>query len=146
MKLRDNEVRGAGCYYRHMGARCTGSLLTLFLGVPICSAQAPLGSGRPAAYVEIKLPVGVRSETMFVRYELDDDFGGWVQPHPDVSSYFISTSRQGTPATRFRALVYAPGCAIQTIRSACFGSGCSTILIRVPTSAERQVGGHSDRV
>jgi hypothetical protein len=90
-----------------MRAGCTGSLLTLFL-VSICSAQ-------PAAYVEIKLPVGVRSETTFVRYALDGDFGGWVQPRPDISSYFISTKREGAAAARFRALVYAPGCAIQTV-------------------------------
>lgn len=94
-------------YHRRMRAGCTGSLLTLFL-VSICSAQ-------PAAYVEIKLPVGVRSETVFVRYALDNDFGGWVEPRPDVSSYFIRTARQGAAAVRFRALVYAPACAIQSV-------------------------------
>jgi hypothetical protein len=83
----------------------TGSLLTLFVAIRFCSAQP--------AYVEVKVPVGVRSETMFVRYALDDDFGGWVQPHPDVSSYFV-TIRRDAPAARFRALLYAPGCAIQT--------------------------------
>jgi len=98
-----------------MRARCAGSLLTLLPGVAICFAQPRLGSGDAAAYVEIKLPVGVRSETIFARFVLDDDFGGWVQPRPDVSSYFISTIRHGAPATRFRAVAYAPGCAIQTI-------------------------------
>ena len=77
----------------------------VFVAIPFCFAQP--------AYVEIKVPVGVRSETMFIRYVVNDDFGGWVQAHPDVSSYFI-TIRQGEPATRFRALLYAPGCAIQT--------------------------------
>jgi hypothetical protein len=94
-------------YHRSMRAGGTGSLLTLFL-VSICSAQ-------PAAYVEIKIPVGVRSETIFMRYTLDNDFGGWVEPRPDVSSYFIRTTRQGVAAARFRALIYAPGCAIQTV-------------------------------
>jgi hypothetical protein len=84
-----------------------GALWTLFL-LPLCSAQT-------APYVEIKLPVGVRSETIFVRYALDSDFGGWVDPHPDLSSYFIGTTRQGIAAARFRALIYAPGCAIQTV-------------------------------
>jgi hypothetical protein len=70
---------------------------------------------QPAAYVEIKLPVGVRSETIFVRYAFDNDFGGWVERRPDVSSYFITTARQGAAALRFRALVYAPGCAVQTV-------------------------------
>src|SRR5271155_5275642 len=88
-----------------MGAGFTGSPLVVFVAIPFCFAQP--------AYVEIKVPVGVRSETMFIRYVVNDDFGGWVRAHPDVSSYFI-TIRQGGPATRFRALLYAPGCAIQT--------------------------------
>jgi hypothetical protein len=90
-----------------MRAGCAGALWSLFL-LPLCSAQT-------APYVEIKLPVGVRSETVFVRYALDNDFGGWVDPHPDLSSYFINTTRQGIAAARFRALIYAPGCAIQTV-------------------------------
>jgi hypothetical protein len=88
-----------------MRAGFSASLLTLFLVAPFCSAQP--------AYVEVRLPRGVRSETMFVRYVLNDDFGGWVQPRPSISSYFI-TIRQGASATRFRALLYAPGCAIRT--------------------------------
>ena len=44
-----------------------------------------------------------------------DEFGGWVQPHPGVSSYFISTAREGRLATRVKAILYAPGCAIQTL-------------------------------
>ena len=96
-----------------MRARPTGSLLALFLGVSTCSAQSPAPSG--GAYLAISLPVGLRSETIFMRYVLDDGFGGWLQPRAGVSSYFISTSSQGTPAHRFRALIYAPGCMIQTI-------------------------------
>ena len=42
-----------------------------------------------------------------------EDFGGWVEPRPKVSSYLISTVRGGVPASRIRALVYAPGCAIR---------------------------------
>src|SRR5580704_7531585 len=98
-----------------MRSRCSGTLLALSFGIAVCSAQAPPPSGAPASYVSITLPVGVRSETLFVRYVLDNDFGGWLDPHPGVSSYFISTKRQGTTASRFRALVYAPGCMIQTI-------------------------------
>src|ERR1700679_2358063 len=79
---------------------------TAFLATFLCSAQP--------AYVEIKIPTGVRSETMFVRYALNDDLGGWVEAHPGVSSYFI-TLPPGAPAARFRALLYAPGCAIQTV-------------------------------
>jgi len=101
-------------YYRRMGACWLGSLLALFLGIPICFAQTP-SSGGVGAHVTITLPGGVRSETIFVRYVLDEDFGGWLQPREGVSSYLISTVRQGIPADRFRALVYAPGCMIQTI-------------------------------
>ena len=97
-----------------MSAGCTGTLWTLFL-LPLCSAQT-------APYVEIKLPVGVRSETILVRYALDNDFGGWVDPRPDLSSYFVNTARQGVAAARFRALIYAPGCAIQTVVLSTSGS------------------------
>jgi hypothetical protein len=98
-----------------MRALCAGSLLVLSLGLPICFAQALPPSGGASAYVEIDLPAGVRSETLFVRYVLDDDFGGWLEPHAGVSSYFIGATREGIAAKRFRALVYAPGCMIQTI-------------------------------
>jgi hypothetical protein len=100
-------------YYRNMRAGFSGSLLTLFLVTPFCSAQP--------AYVEVRLPRGVRSETMFVRYVVNDDFGGWVQPRPSISSYFI-TIHQGASATRFKAILYAPGCAIQTANLPISGS------------------------
>jgi hypothetical protein len=105
--LPEGSYRRAWRYHQNVGATLTGFLLPLILATPFWFAQP--------AYVEIKVPVGVRSDTIFVRYVLDDDFGGWVQPRPDISSYFISTIRQGTSAARFRALMYAPGCAIQTI-------------------------------
>jgi len=88
-----------------------GTLIVL----TICSAQAqPLTT--PSRYLEIKLPDGVRSEGVFIRYVLDaDDFGDWVQPRTGVPSYLIDTNRAGNPATRIRAILYAPGCAIQTL-------------------------------
>jgi hypothetical protein len=66
-------------------------------------------------YVEVKIPRGVDSANLFIRYVLDHDFGGWVQPRAEVSSYFIGTTRNGHAATRLKALLYAPGCAIQTL-------------------------------
>jgi len=58
----------------------------------------------------------VISESVFVRYLLaGEEFGAWVQPHPGVSSYFITTTHEGRPATRIKALLYAPGCAIQIL-------------------------------
>ncbi len=81
----------------------------LILFTCICSAQIP-------RYVEIKLPPGLPSETVFIRYLLaGDDFGDWVRARPGVSSYFIGASRQGRPATQIKAILYAPGCAIQTL-------------------------------
>jgi hypothetical protein len=108
-------------YDRRMRAFYTGSLL-LFLSVGSCSAQAQPPSGGAPAYVEISLPAGVRSETLFVRYVLDDDFGGWLEPHPGVSSYFIGAIHEGTTAKRFRAVVYAPGCMLKTIDLAILGT------------------------
>jgi hypothetical protein len=58
----------------------------------------------------------VISQSFFVRYSLaGEDFGDWVHPRPGVSSYFISTAHEGRPATRIKAILYAPGCAIQTL-------------------------------
>jgi hypothetical protein len=74
----------------------------------VCCAQT--------RYLEIELSPGIVPEKVFIRYRLDDDdLGGWVQPRPSVSSYLISTMREGRAATRIRALLYAPGCAIQTL-------------------------------
>jgi len=51
-----------------------------------------------------------------MRYVLaGDTLGGWVQPQAGVSSYTISTMRGTHPATGFKAILYAPGCAIQTL-------------------------------
>ncbi len=93
-----------------------GFFRTLVLVAGLCSGQIPQPPASPSHYVEIKLARGVASESVFIRYLLaGEDFGGWVQPHPGVSSYFISTTRAGRPASRIKALLYAPGCAIQTL-------------------------------
>ena len=88
-------------------------LPTLVLLAGICSAQ-PTAS--PNHYVEIKLPDGVSSEKVFIRYLLAGDaFGGWVQPRSEVSSYYIRTTHEGRSASRIKAILYAPGCAIQVL-------------------------------
>lgn len=86
------------------------ALLTAF-----CSAQTP-GPTNPARYIEIELPSSVASESVFVRYALDgQDLGGTVQPHRGVTSFGIGTIFDGHPATGIKAILYAPGCAIQTL-------------------------------
>ena len=88
---------------------------TLVLVAGVCSGQNPLPAAGPSHYLEIKLPRGLISETVFIRYQLaGEKLGGWVQPHSGVSSYFISTTHEGRQATRIKALLYAPSCAIQT--------------------------------
>jgi hypothetical protein len=62
----------------------------------------------PSRYVEIKLPDGLPSESIFVRYVLNaDELGDWVQPHTGVTSYLIDTTRAGRPATRMRTILYS---------------------------------------
>jgi hypothetical protein len=96
--------------------RPAGFFRVLVLVAGVCSGQIPQPRASPPHYIEIKLPRGAISENVFVRYLLaGEEFGGWVQPHPGVSSYFISTTHEGRPATRIKALLYAPGCAIQTL-------------------------------
>jgi len=88
----------------------------LFLMAAVCSGQSPQPAARPSHYIEIKLPRSVSSESVFVRYRLiGEEYAGWVQPHPGVSSYFISTTHEGRPVIRIKALLYAQGCAIQTL-------------------------------
>ena len=93
-----------------MQPELSGFLRTLILAIMI-----PLVLAGPAQDVEIKLPPGVASESVFIRYTLaGEELGGWVEPHPGVSSYVIRTTREGNPA-RLRAFIYAPGCALQTL-------------------------------
>jgi hypothetical protein len=88
----------------------------LILVAAICLSQPPTSPAPTSSYIEIRLPPGFDSGHFFVRYLLaGDDFGGWIQPRPNVSSYAISTTHEGHPAARIRALLYAPGCAIQVL-------------------------------
>jgi hypothetical protein len=87
-----------------------GSLLMLVL-----TAGAGL-SQITAHYVAIDIPSDVSSESVFIRYILaGEELGGWVQARPGVSSYVIGTAREGQSATRIKAILYAPGCAILTL-------------------------------
>ena len=82
---------------------------------------AILGSGQTSAIressrVEITVPASVASERLFVRYVLGgQDLGGAVYGPPNVSSFGISTVADGHPADRMKAILYAPGCEIQTL-------------------------------
>jgi hypothetical protein len=92
-----------------------GILRALAFTAGVCSGQnaRPIA---PSRYLEIHLPPEVISEGVFVRYRLSkDELGGWVLPQPGVSSYNISTAHDGLGATRIKAILYAPGCAIQTL-------------------------------
>jgi len=102
-------------YDRAMERRIVGFVSKLILLATFCSGQTPKPVN-PSHYVEIKLPPEVISETFFARYVLTgQDFGGWVQPLPGISSYGISTTLKGRPATGIKAILYAPGCAVQTL-------------------------------
>jgi hypothetical protein len=75
-----------------------------------------VGQTQPSHYVEIQLPPEVKSENFFARYVLaGQDFGGIAQPLSGLSSYVISTTLDGHPAAAIKAILYAPGCAIQTL-------------------------------
>ncbi len=90
-------------------------LHALLLVASVASAQSH--------YVEIEISPGIVPEKVFIRYRLDDDgLGGWVKPRAGVSSYRISTLREGRPSARIRALLYPSGCGIQTLELALSGS------------------------
>jgi hypothetical protein len=76
--------------------------------VALCAGQT--------RHVEIDLPPNVPSDRVFVRYVLaGQDLGGWIYGPPGVSSFGIGTVADGRPASGIKAILYAPGCAIQTL-------------------------------
>lgn len=90
--------------------RAVGLVAVLGAAAGVCSGQIPKHS------LEIELPAGVLSESIVVRYVLaGEDFGGWVHPHAGISSIVIDTMRGSHPARGIKAILYAPGCAIQTL-------------------------------
>jgi hypothetical protein len=87
-------------------------MATVSCGFLMMLAASPVWAGQ----VVIHLPPGVPSETVFIRYvRAGEKFGGWVRSQPGVSSYAIETSAGAVPATGLKAIIYAPGCAIQTL-------------------------------
>jgi hypothetical protein len=93
-----------------------GVLRMLVLTAGVCSGQLSQFPDNRPNFIEIKLPTEANSESVFIRYALTgDQLGGWVQPRSGVSSYFIDTTRGSRSASRIKAVLYAPGCAIQTL-------------------------------
>lgn len=87
----------------------------LVMAAGVASSQAPQPPQDLSHSLEIRLPSGVSSDRVFIRYALTGDkLGGWVQPRSGTSSYFIDTTSGGRSAAWIKALIYAPGCAIQT--------------------------------
>jgi hypothetical protein len=77
---------------------------------------AILGSSQTNAVLEITVPASVPSERLFVRYvHGSQDLGGAVYGPPNVSSFGVSTVAAGHAADRMKAILYAPGCEIQTL-------------------------------
>src|ERR1035438_2633801 len=98
-----------------MVRRLAGFVGELILLATFCSGQTPTPAN-PSHYMEIKVPAEVLSGTFFARYALAaQDFGGCVHPLPGISSYGIGTTFEGRPVTGIKAILYAPGCAIQTL-------------------------------
>jgi hypothetical protein len=89
--------------------RAVSSLVCIpILGAGICFGQAN--------YVEVKLPPNVNSEAVFVYYALAGaPMGNWIRPLAGTSSYLINTMFEGHAANGMKALIYAPGCAIQAL-------------------------------
>jgi hypothetical protein len=83
----------------------------------VCPAQIT-----PTHSLRIQLPPEVKSETFFGRYTLSgQDMGGWVQPRPGVDIYSVDTMERGRPAGGIKALLWAQGCAVQTMDMSLLG-------------------------
>jgi hypothetical protein len=91
--------------------------MRLGLAVVAFAALASLGAAQNSqTYLEIRLPSGVQSESVLIRYVVSgDDFGGWVKPQPGLPAYRISAIRNDALASGIKAIVYAPGCGIETL-------------------------------
>ncbi len=95
----------------------------LILTLGICGVWVAYPQDHPTRSIEISLPAGVNSETVYIRYVLaGGSFGGLVQARPGVSSYLVSTMAGERAATGIKALLYAPGCALQTLDLSLSGS------------------------
>jgi len=82
-------------------------------------AAASAVAQAPAHYVRIHIPDGIPAEKVFIRYILEsEELGGVVNGRAGVTDYLISTTRGDRAAALFKALLYAPGCAIQTVELA----------------------------
>jgi hypothetical protein len=78
------------------------------MAVSVCCAQTP-----PATF-EFRIPDQVRPQDAFIRYVITgDDFGGWINTKPGVSSYHVNI--EGRRTSSIRAIFYAPGCAIEMV-------------------------------
>jgi hypothetical protein len=98
-----------------MRRRVAGFPLQAILLAVLCQAQT-LGPVVPSRFIEIQVPPGVPSETLFIRYALKGaDFNSWVPPRTGVASYIVHTTANGRAATGIRAILHAPGCAIRTL-------------------------------
>jgi hypothetical protein len=123
--------------------------------IAIIGLCAILGSGQTSrvlgsSRVEITLPRSVASERLFVRYVLSgQDLGGAVYGPANVTSFGISTLADGHPADSMKAILYAPGCEIQTLDLKFTGSDSprySFICQRVPDLEIHGILARSDRL
>lgn len=125
-------------------------LRVLILALGICGAWVAYPQRHLTRSLVILLPAGVASETVYIRYVLaGGSFGGIVETRPRVSSYVIDTMAGERAATGIKALLYAPGCAPQTMDLSLSGSDtpqytfiCNPIPV-VPISG---IVAHPDRL
>jgi hypothetical protein len=89
------------------------------LGLPVIALILLAGVGAsqaPQTYLEVRLPGGIKSEDVLIRYAVaGDDLGGWVKPQAGLPAYRISAIRYGAVASGIKVIVYAPGCGIETV-------------------------------
>ena len=105
----------------------------LVLTAGICLGQ----TARPPHYLEIQLPGGISSESVFIRYVLPGDtLGGWVQQRAGVSSYIIDTMRAGRSAAGIKALLVRSGLRYEYPRCGALGFAQRTALFHLPAAGQ----------
>jgi len=101
-------------------------------------AAGPGGSQNESSGQAIRLRFtdrGAELAGLSIQYFLGGPFGGFgnlVRTAPDVREYIVETSREGQPATMFKAIIYCPGKRIVLLtRSAVAGRLAGTVSIKL---------------
>jgi hypothetical protein len=90
-------------------------LNTVVLAASVSAALGQNTPSSPVPMVSLRLPSGVASESVGIRYFMVGSFGGYggfVKAEKGLSSHAFDAASDGKPATNVKVIAYLPGCEI----------------------------------